>query len=105
MEPVRTCHTAPASWCVNFTLNLRDLISCKERILVPYRPQRGSSLPVFRGMAVRSGRGFGSALSGLFRNVVLPVASTVEKSLVRKGLKTASGVLSGRKGIETSFNG
>ena len=95
MEPVRTCHTARATWCVNFTSNLRDLISSKENFLVPYHPQRGSGLSVFRGMAVQSGRRFGSALSGLFRNVVLRVASTVGKSLVRKGLKTASGVLSG----------
>ena len=50
---------------------------------------------MFCGTAVQSGRGFGSVLLGLSRNVVLPVASTVGQSLVRKGLKTASGVLSG----------
>ena len=95
MKPVRTCHTARATWCVNFTSNLRDLTSCKENMLVPYRPQRSSGLPVFRGMTVQSRRGFGSALSGLFRNVVFLVASTVGMSLVRKRLKTASRVLSG----------
>ena len=54
---------------------------------------------MFRGIgAVQSGMGFSSAISGLFRNVDLPVASTVGKSFVRKGLKTASGVLSGVAG-------
>ena len=95
MEPVKTCHTARETWCINFTSNLRDLISSKENFLVPYHPQRGSGLSVFRRMAVQSARGFGSAFSGLFRNVVLPVASAVGKSLARKGLKTASGVLTG----------
>ena len=64
-------------------------------MLVPYHPQRGAGLPVFHGMAVQSGRGFGSALSGFMRNVILPVAKTVGKSLAQKGLKTASGVLGG----------
>ena len=67
-----------------------------KKLLVPYRPQRGSGLPVFRGMAVQSERFRGMAVqSGLIRNVVLPGASTVGKSFVRKGLKTASGVLNG----------
>ena len=55
---------------------------------------------------MQSGRGFGSAVSGFLRNVVLPVASTVGKSLVRKGMKTASGVLSGvaeGKGLKRAF--
>ena len=64
-------------------------------MLVPYHPQRGAGLPVFQGMAVQSGRGFGSALSGFMRNVILPAAKTVGKSLAQKGLKTASGVLGG----------
>ena len=55
---------------------------------------------------MQSGRRFGSAVSGFLRNVVLPVASTVGKSLVRKGMKTASGVLSGvaeGKGLKRAF--
>ena len=46
-------------------------------------------------MAVQSGRGFGSALSVIMRNVILHAAKTVWKSLAQQGLKTASGVLGG----------
>ena len=46
-------------------------------------------------MAVQSGRGFGSALSVIMRNVILHAAKTVWKSLAQKGLKTASGMSEG----------
>ena len=51
-------------------------------MLVPYQGraiQRGG-MPVFDGAATfQRGRGFGSVLSKIFRNVVLPVAKNVGK--------------------------
>ena len=61
-------------------------------MLVPY--QRGRGFPVYQGgppyMGMQRGRGFGSVLGSIFRNVVVPAAKNVGKSLLRTGLKKAS---------------
>ena len=46
-------------------------------------------------MGMQRGRGFGSVLGSIFRNVVVPAAKTVGKSLLRTGLKKASNVMRG----------
>ena len=64
-------------------------------MLVPYRGrirQRGG-YPVFEGRAYQRGRGFGSVLSSMFRNFVVPAAKNIGKSLVQTGLQKTSGVL------------
>ena len=61
-------------------------------MLVPY--QRGG-YPIFSGRAYQKGRGFGSVMSSLFRNLVVPAAKSVGKSLLRTGLKKASNVMRG----------
>ena len=64
-------------------------------MLVPYRGrmrQRGG-YPVFEGRAYQRGRGFGSVLSSMFRNFVVPAAKNIGKDLLRAGLKKSSGVL------------
>lgn len=61
-------------------------------MLVPY--QRGG-YPVYVGRAYQRGRGFGSVMSSLFRNLVVPAAKSVGKSLLRTGLKKASNVMRG----------
>lgn len=61
-------------------------------MLVPY--QRGG-YPVFVGRAYQRGRGFGSVMSSVFRNLVVPAAKSVGKSLLRTGLKSASNVMRG----------
>lgn len=63
-------------------------------MLVPYKSQRGG-YPVFVGQAYQRGRGFGSILSSVFRNVIVPAAKDVGKSLLRTGLKKTANVMSG----------
>lgn len=67
-------------------------------MLVPYQRGRGS-FPVYRGgppyMGFQRGRGFGSVLGSIFRNVVVPTAKTVGKSLLKTGLRKASNVMRG----------
>ena len=62
-------------------------------MLVPY--QRGGTYPVFIGKSYQRGRGFGSIMSSVFRNLVVPAAKNVGKSLLRTGLKKASNVMRG----------
>ena len=66
-------------------------------MLVPY--QRGRGFPVYRGgppyLGIQRGRGFGSVLGSIFRNVVVPTAKTVGKSLLKTGLRKASNVMRG----------
>lgn len=65
-------------------------------LLVPYRSQRGAGhYPVFIGRSYQRGRGFGSVLSSVFRNLLVPAAKNVGKSLLKTGLQKTSGVLSG----------
>ena len=46
-------------------------------------------------MGVQRGAGFGSILGSIFRNVVVPTAKSVGKSLLKTGLKKASNVMRG----------
>lgn len=62
-------------------------------MLVPYS-QRGG-FPIFAGRAYQRGRGFGSIMSSVFRNLIVPAAKNVGKSLLRTGLKKASNVMRG----------
>ena len=65
-------------------------------LLVPYQSQRGGgNYPVFIGGSYQRGRGFESVLSSVFRNLVVPAAKNVGKSLLRTGLQKSSNVLSG----------
>jgi len=61
-------------------------------MLVPY--QRGG-YPVFVGRAYQKGRGFGSIMSSVFRNLVVPAAKSVGKNLLKTGLRKASNVMRG----------
>lgn len=64
-------------------------------MLVPYhcRSRQRGGYPVFQGHAYQRGRGFGSVLSSMFRNFVVPAAKDLGKNLLRTGLKKASGVM------------
>ena len=46
-------------------------------------------------MGMQRGRGFGSVLGSIFRNVVVPTAKSVGKSLLKTGLRKASNVMRG----------
>ena len=61
-------------------------------MLVPYQ---SGGYPVFAGRAYQRGRGFGSVMSSLFRNLVVPAAKSVGKSILRTGLRKASNVMRG----------
>lgn len=67
-------------------------------MLVPYQRGRGG-FPVYRGgppyMGMQRGKGFGSVMGSLFRNLIVPAAKTVGKSLLRTGLQKASNVMRG----------
>ena len=51
-------------------------------------------MPAFQGAAIQRGRGLGGVLGGFLRNIILPTAKTVGKSLLRTGARKAAGVLS-----------
>ena len=46
-------------------------------------------------MGMQRGRGFGSVLGSIFRNVVVPTAKSVGKTLLKTGLRKASNVMRG----------
>lgn len=64
-------------------------------MLVPYhgRIRQRGGYPVFEGRVYQRGRGFGSVLSGLFRNFIVPAAKNIGKDLLRTGLQKSSSVL------------
>lgn len=64
-------------------------------MLVQYRgrPIMRGGYPVFEGRVYQRGRGFGSVLSSMFRNFVLPAAKNVGKNLLNTGLRKASGIM------------
>lgn len=64
-------------------------------MLVPYHSRRfqHGGYPVFIGRSHQKGAGFGSVMSSLFRNVVVPVAKDVGKSLLKTGLRKAGNVM------------
>lgn len=64
-------------------------------MLVPYKPSQRGGYPVFVGQSVQRGRGFGSILSSVFRNVLIPVAKNVGKSLLQTGIKKTANVMRG----------
>lgn len=62
-------------------------------MLVPYQ---SGGFPVFVGSSLpQHGRGFGSVMSSLFRNLVVPAAKSVGKSLLRTGLRKSSNIMRG----------
>ena len=64
-------------------------------MLVPYHSRRSKNggYPVFIGRSHQKGAGFGSVMSAIFRNLVVPVAKDVGKSLLKKGMRKAGNVL------------
>lgn len=64
------------------------------RSIVPYHGQSvGGTNPIY--ITPMRGSGFGNTMSAVFRNLIVPTAKTVGKSLLKTGLKKTSGVLSG----------
>ena len=49
-------------------------------------------MPAFHGAAIERGRGFGGVLDGFLRNIILPTAKTIGKSLLRTEARKATGV-------------
>ena len=64
-------------------------------MLIPLRSQHGNGIPIFAGSSYQRGSCFGSVLSSIFRNVILPTAKNVGKSLLRTWLKKTSGIMRG----------
>lgn len=64
-------------------------------MLIPYhsRKSQHGGYPVFIGRSHQRGAGFGSTMSSIFRNFVVPVAKDVGKSLLKTGLRKASNVM------------
>lgn len=72
--------------------------------------QRGDGYPVFIGSSYQRGRGFGSIMASLFRNVIVPTAKKyavpVLKSVVKTGARRTANVLSNvasGRGIKEAF--
>ena len=61
-------------------------------MLIHYKHQTGG-FPVFSGKAYQSGRGFGSVMSSMFRNFIVPMAKTAGKSLLRTGLRKTANIM------------
>lgn len=76
------------------------------KMLVPYRPNGNRTSPIFIGRSYQRGRGFGSTMSSIFRNFIVPAAKDVGKSLLKTGLRKTSGVLKNvadGKGVKQAF--
>lgn len=66
-------------------------------MLVDYHSQKRQhgGYPVFVGRSHQLGAGFGSTMSSIFRNLIVPAAKNVGKSVLKTGLRKAGNVMQG----------
>ena len=63
-------------------------------MLVRYQPKTGGGLPGFKGAAIQRGSGLGGVLGGFLRNMILPAAKAVGRSLLKQGARKLATVAS-----------
>ena len=62
-------------------------------MLVHYKRSQRGGFPVFAGSAFQRGRGFGSVMSKMFKNFIVPMAKDAGKALLKTGMRKATNVM------------